>query len=78
MMAKSTSKGVTKDKHGRGKEKCKAYRSAGLRERHKAHRLDKHLEVQPNDLIARASRKSMILVKPLRRGKGLRAVGVAY
>lgn len=79
-MPSATSKGVTKDKHGRHTKACKAYRSANLRERHKIHNLAAHVTKYPNDVIAfeSYSRLSKQFIKALPNGKGLRYLGISY
>ena len=83
-MASATSKGVTKDKHGRHSKKCKAYKSANLRERHKLHNLNRHVGKQDHatfrDTTATAALKKLLdqFIKPLPNGKGLKFLGISY
>ncbi len=54
-MKKSKSSGSRK--HGRNTAWCEAYRRRGQREKNKARKLRKHLEIYPGDFCAKAALK---------------------
>ena len=59
MKGKVRKKGKKGRKIGRTEVKCKFYRSRMTREKNKERKLKRHLEWQPNDLIAKAALKNV-------------------
>ena len=79
-MPSATSKGVTKDRHGRHSKKCKAYRELHLRERHKLYKLLRHVVKYPTDVVGANALEllSKQFIKPLENGKGLKFLHMDY
>ena len=74
-MPSATSKGCTKDRHGKRNKKCKAWRVENLRGRHKAYLLERHMATNKNDTVAEKALKALWSAKPLRPGLGLAFLG---
>ena len=76
-MPSATSKGCTKDRHGKRNKKCKAWRVENLRGRHKAYLLERHMAKlsNANDKVAAEALKKLWSAKPLRPGLGLAFLG---